>query len=141
MTLRRKIINFLIKKPFVYNAVLEQADLSAFTKKPERNVIIKNSIGLFLIIFSYVIGWPVIIFLGAFSISSGQPLFVIIGGPAAYIISHLVFFAGMYLTGVHYTKIFLRWAVRLIVEKMAGKEEIRSLIKTGKDNSNSQHGI
>jgi hypothetical protein len=133
MIIRKKITGFLIKKPFVYNAVVEHADLNTFFKKPERSVIIRNSIGLLLIIISYVIGWPVIIFLGAVSIKYGQPLYVLIGGPAAYAVSHIVFFAGMYLAGMHYTKILLRWATRLAVEKIAGKEEIHFIIETGKE--------
>ncbi len=133
MITRKEIANYLIKMPFIHKAVVEQADLSAFKKKPEKNILTKSIVGLFLIIISYVIGWPVIILLGVISISFRQPLFVIIGGPAAYGLSHLVFLAGMYLAGVHYTKIFLRWAVRIVVEKLAGKNEIQSFLKSEKD--------
>jgi hypothetical protein len=130
MTIKNKIINFLIKRPFVYNAVLENADLSALTKKPEKKVAIKNAVGLSMIIFSYIICWPLIILLGVISISLGQPLFVVVGAPVAYGISHLIFLAGMYLAGIHYTKVFLKWATRMLVEKLAGKDKIQSLLKS-----------
>jgi hypothetical protein len=127
MNIRKKLADYFLKKPYVYNAVLEQADLKAFTKKPERKIFIKTVIGFILILFSYIIGWPAVIFLGIISYSLRQPLLVIIGGPVVYGFSHLVFWAGMYLAGVHYTKIFLRWAVRIGFEKLAGKDKIDSL--------------
>jgi hypothetical protein len=46
-----------------------------------------------------------------------KPLVAIIGGPLTYGLSHLVFLAGMYLAGAEYTRIFLRWATRMAVEK------------------------
>jgi hypothetical protein len=123
MKLRKKIAERLLKIPFVYKAVQEKADLSAFKIIPEKRIIIKNFIGLFLIIFSYVIGWPLVIALGVISFSEGEPLYVVIGGPIAYGISHLVFWAGMYLAGAHYTLIFLRWAARMAVEKLSNNNK------------------
>jgi hypothetical protein len=124
MRIRKKIAEFLLKMPFVYKAVQEKADLSAFIIKPEKRIIIKNSFGLFFILFSYALGWPVVIALGIISVYLREPLFVVIGGPVAYGVSHLMFWAGMYLTGAHYTFIFLRWAARKAVEKLAGTGEI-----------------
>jgi hypothetical protein len=46
-----------------------------------------------------------------------KPLIIIIGGPLTYGLSHLVFILGMYLAGAKYTKIFLRWAARVTMEK------------------------
>ncbi|MBN2403230.1 MAG: hypothetical protein JXN64_12630 [Spirochaetes bacterium] len=123
MKTRKKIADLLLRIPFVYKAVNEKADLSAFKIKPANHILIRNAIGLFLIIFSYVIGWPFVIALGVIAIKEKEPLFIVIGGPIAYGVSHLVFWAGMYLTGAHYTFIFLRWAVRVAVEKLAGTQE------------------
>jgi len=48
-------------------------------------------------------------------------LLIAIGGPLVYGFSHLVFLLGMYLAGYNYTKIFLRWATRVAVEKWISK--------------------
>ncbi|MFH0975700.1 MAG: hypothetical protein V1874_07935 [Spirochaetota bacterium] len=126
MKFKRKIAERLLKIPFVYKAVQEKADLSNLKIIPEKRTIIKNFIGLFLILFSYVIGWPLVIALGVISISESEPLLLIIGGPVAYGLSHLVFWAGMYLAGAHYTYIILRWAARMAVEKLTGDNKTRN---------------
>jgi hypothetical protein len=59
-------------------------------------------------------------------------LIVGIGGPLTYLLSHLVFIAGMYFTGTQYTKIFLRWATRMFMEKMIGQSGALAVV------SNSQ---
>jgi len=74
-------------------------------------------LGIFLITFSYVIAWPAIGALGTLSVYMEKPLILIIGGPLTYVLSHLVFMLGMVLAGADYTKIFLRWATRITVEK------------------------
>ena len=48
-------------------------------------------------------------------------LLLVIGGPVLYGLSHLVFILGMYLAGAKYTKIFLRWATRVAVERWLRK--------------------
>ena len=92
----------------------DNADLSAFKEKPTSRVLL----GIFTIGFSYVIGWPAIAALGAFSIYVEQPLLIVIGGPVLYGFSHLVFIGGMYLAGAKYTRILLRWATRVTMEKL-----------------------
>lgn len=75
-------------------------------------------LGVSAIGLSYVIGWPAIAALGAFSIYVGQLPLVVIGGPLLYGLSHLVFIGGMYLAGAKYTRIFFRWATRVTMEKL-----------------------
>ncbi len=130
MNTKKKIARLLLNIPFVRNAVREKADLSAFTIKPDKKTFIRNIFGLFLILLSYAICWPVVLVLGIISVYLGKPLIVLIGGPAAYGISHLMFLAGMYITGARYTFIFLRWAARKGVEKLAGSDGI---VLSGKD--------
>ena len=103
---------------YVRSAIEDKADLSAFKKKPSARVVI----GISTIAFSYVIGWPAVAALGLLSIYLEKPLIVAIGGPITYGLSHLVFILGMALAGADYTRIFLRWATRVTVEKFIKKE-------------------
>ena len=108
------IIKRIAETNFVRSAMADKADLSAFKKKPTPRVLL----GVSAIGFSYVIGWPAIAALGAFSIYVSQPLVIVIGGPLLYGLSHLVFLGGMYLAGAKYTRILLRWATRVTMEKL-----------------------
>ena len=111
------IIKRIAETEYVRSAIADKADLSAFKEKPSIRVIL----GVSAICFSYVIGWPAISALGALAIYFNRPLLIAIGGPAVYGLSHLVFLLGMYLAGYNYTKIFLRWAARVAVEKWMNK--------------------
>jgi peptidoglycan/xylan/chitin deacetylase (PgdA/CDA1 family) len=106
----------LSKTRFVREALAEKADLKALRAKPSPRVWI----GLGLVGFSYIIGWPVVGLLAWISYQLREPLIVAIGGPATYGLSHLVFLAGSYLAGVHYVQIVLRWAARRLVERLQG---------------------
>jgi hypothetical protein len=118
-----QMIRFVLKKlsrtAYVQSAIADRADLSAFKERPTPRIVF----GLFLIGLSYTIGWPVISALGMLSVYYKEPLIVGIGGPLTYGLSHLVFIAGMYFAGAKYTKIFLRWATRMFMEKMMGRSE------------------
>ena len=111
------IIKRISESNYVRSAVKDKADLSAFKQKPSIRVIL----GVSAIAFSYIIGWPAVGALGMLSIYLEKPLIVAIGGPLTYGLSHLVFLLGMYLAGYDYTKIFLRWATRVTVEKWIRK--------------------
>lgn len=112
-----KIIERIAATDYVRSAIADKADLSAFKKKPTPRIIL----GVAAIAFSYIIGWPSISALGAISVYLGKPLLVVIGGPVLYGLSHLVFIFGMYLAGAKYSKIFLRWATRVTMEKLMRK--------------------
>ena len=117
----RRMISRIITKigntPFVRNAIAEKADLTAFKQKPSARILW----GVFLIGFSYIIGWPAVGALAGLAIYLQEPLVAIIGGPLTYGLSHLVFLAGMYLAGAKYSGIFLRWATRIVMEKLMQK--------------------
>lgn len=98
---------------FARKALEEKADMSPFKEKPSARILF----GIFLMGFSYVIGWPAVTFFGILSICLNEPLIVIIGGPVIYGISHLVFLAGLYLAGARYASIFFRWATRKFLER------------------------
>ena len=110
----KKLLRYLSKKPFVRAAIAEKADLSAFNGPPTTKVIA----GVAAILFSYVIGWPAVTFLGGVAVYFEEPLIAAIGGPLVYGLSHLVFLLGMYLAGAEYTWVFLRWATRVAMLKL-----------------------
>jgi hypothetical protein len=110
----KKVIAILSATTFVQNALDENTDLSAFKEKPSLKVII----GVLAICFSYIIGWPLIAFFSFLSIYLDQPIVIIIGGPTAYVFSHIVFIWGMYLAGARYSWIFLRWLTRIAMLKL-----------------------
>ena len=110
------IVNRIARTEFVRSAIEEQADLSAFNERPTPRIIF----GLFLIGFSYVIGWPAVSVFAALAVYMNEPMIVAIGGPLIYGLSHLVFIAGMYVAGAKYSIIFMRWAARVGVEKIMG---------------------
>ena len=114
MNLINKLANGIAKTKFASRAINDRADLSAFKEKPTA----QNFLGIFLICGSYIIGWPAVGLMGAFSIYWSEPLLIIIGGPLLLIIAHLVFLAGMYLAGGKYVMVFFRWATRVTLEKL-----------------------
>jgi len=111
------IIKRICETGYVRSALKDKADLSAFKEKPS----IRTILGVSAIGFSYIIGWPAISALGALAVYLNRPWLIVIGGPLLYGSSHLVFLLGMYLAGANYTKIFLRWATRMAVEKWMSK--------------------
>lgn len=100
--------------PYVQRAIADQADLSAFKARPTLRILA----GVFLIGASFVVCWPLISVLGYLALRLGNPWIVAVGGPLAYGFSHLVFLAGMYLSGAEYSLIFCRWLVRMVMERL-----------------------
>ena len=99
---------------FIRKAIDDRANLDAFKKRPTFRILL----GVFLIAFSFVVCWPAISALGAVAIWLRWPWLILIGGPALYIFSHLCHIAGMALSGAEYSWIFLRWLMRIIVERL-----------------------
>ncbi|MDD8014016.1 MAG: polysaccharide deacetylase family protein, partial [Acidobacteriota bacterium] len=99
---------------FVREALAEKADLQAMTEKPTLRVWI----GVGLIGLSYIIGWPAVGLLAWISYHLREPLIVVVGGPATYGLSHVVFLVGLYFAGVHYIRIVLRWVTRRMAERL-----------------------
>ena len=97
-----RIVTRIGNTPFVRNAIAEKADLTAFKQKPSVRILL----GVFLIGFSYIIGWPAVGALAGLAIYLEEPLVAIVGGPLTYGLSHLVFLAGMYLAGAKYSAYF-----------------------------------
>jgi hypothetical protein len=115
--IKTNILNRIADTDYVRSALNDKADLSAFKERPSIRIIL----GVSAILFSYIISWPAIGALGALSVYLNKPLLVVVGGPLLYGFSHLVFIFGMYLAGAKYSKIFLRWATRIAMEKLSSK--------------------
>ena len=107
--------------PYVQKAIADRADLSAFKARPTLRILG----GVFLIGASFVVCWPLISVLGFLALHLGNPWIIAIGGPLAYGFSHLVFLAGMYLSGAEYTLIFCRWLVRVVMERLRAWQGIQ----------------
>jgi len=115
--MKMNFIKRIAETKYVRGTIEEKADLCAFKKKPSLRVLL----GISFIAFSYIIGWPAISALGMLSVYLNEPWLLVIGGPLLYGLSHLVFLLGMYFAGAQYAKIFLRWATRIVVEKLSSK--------------------
>jgi hypothetical protein len=109
-----KLAGGIAKTKFASRAITERADLSVFKERPAA----RNFAGIFLMCCSYIIGLPAIGLIGALSVYWNEPLLIIVGGPLLLITAHLVFLAGMYLAGGKYVMVFLRWATRVVLEKL-----------------------
>jgi hypothetical protein len=114
--IRVNIAGRLARTRFGREAMVEKADPSLLRTKPTPRVWL----GLGLIVFSYIIGWPAVGILAWIAYSLHEPLIVVIGGPVTYGLSHLVFWVGSWLAGARYARIFLRWVTRKVIEMMGG---------------------
>jgi len=117
-----RIIEKISRTRYVRSAIADKADLSAFKAKPSFRIVL----GMALVLFSYVMAWPTIAVLGYLAVVHDNAWLIAVGGPLLYGLSHLVFLVGMYLAGYDYTKIFLRWATRVLMERWMQKNPDRS---------------
>jgi len=127
---RGRFWRFLAKKlastAYVRRAIEKQATLDAFKTSPSPRFLF----GVGLVLFSYVLGWPMV---GLFSVLSAyfQAPALLILGPAFYGFSHLVWMFGMYLAGrncIKYADIMLSWSLRKAVERALNRETGRRLL-------------
>ena len=110
------IIERISRTDYVRSAIADKADLSAFKAR----IRFRNKLCIAIVFFSYVISWPAIALLGYIALATDRAWLLTVVGPLLYGFSHLVFLVGMYLAGANYFKIVLRWAIRVLVEKMMG---------------------
>jgi len=125
----KKTALYVARKNYCRTAIEERADLSAIREKPTLSMMV----GLGLIAFSYLIGMPTVIALGVLAASMGKPLMGIIGGALIYTISTIMFIIGIKMAGKKYFHVFCRWMVRIVLEKILGKD-VRVISEPGSDN-------
>ena len=114
MKIFRQIAARVAERPFIRSAREEPVDPDLFRKKPAGAVVF----GIFLILLSYVIGWPAVAVFGWLSFHTGQPLILVVGGPVTYGLSHLVFMAGLFLAGKPYALALAKRATRAVFDKL-----------------------
>jgi len=116
---RGRFWRFLARKlasnAYVRRAVEKEVSLEALKTSPSP----KFFFGVGLVLFSYVLGWPMV---GLFSVLSAyfQAPILLMLGPAFYGFSHLVWMFGMYLAGrdcIKYADIVLSWSLRKAVQR------------------------
>ncbi|RJQ85398.1 MAG: hypothetical protein C4519_03240 [Desulfobacteraceae bacterium] len=108
------LISRICKTGYVRSAMSARADLSIFKQKPTPRVMW----GLVIVGISYLVGWPAIALMALIAAYAEAPLVLVIGGPATYGLSHLLFILGAYLAGAQYARTFFRWATRVAIEKL-----------------------
>lgn len=114
----KKAALYFAGKKFCRQAIEERADLIKIREKPSKSVVA----GIIMIAFSYVIGLPAVIFLSIMAVWMKEPLIGIIGGPLIYAISTIIFIVGIKLVGKKYFVTFLKWSVRVVLEKILGND-------------------
>ena len=115
----RKIAERLARTKYVREALDDPAVLSLKDIRiPYSTRII---VGLILIGFSYIIGWPAVAALAFLAVYFKEPLIVIIGGPVIYGISHVVFLVGAWLAGAQHARLLMRYATKVLFRKILHK--------------------
>ncbi len=105
----------LASTAYVRRAIEERVTLDTFKLSPSPRFLF----GMGLVLFSFVLGWPMVALFSFLSAYSHSPALLILG-PAFYLFSHLVWLFGTYLAGrdgMKYANIILRWGLRKVVEK------------------------
>ena len=111
-----KMAQAIAKTKFATKAINENNELNSFKKKPSGRFYF----GIFLMVASYIIGWPMIGLLGGLSLYWNEPLMIIIGGPLLFGLAHLAFLAGLYLAGSKYLMPVIRWTTKMTLKKLIG---------------------
>ncbi|MCJ7785886.1 MAG: polysaccharide deacetylase family protein [Desulfobacterales bacterium] len=117
---RCRFIRFLARKiastAYVRRAIEKQATLDACMISPSPRFLF----GVGMVLFSFVIGWPMVALFGVLSAYSHAPALLLLGS-AFYGFSHLVWMFGMYLAGrncIKYADAVVSWILRKAVERV-----------------------
>lgn len=109
-----KLAARLAETKFVRAALTEEIDIGALRVKPTPRMIA----GLILVGLSYVLGWPAVAVFGFLAAYLREPLIAVIGGPATYIFSHLIFLTGAWLAGAEHVRILTKYGTKIIFQKL-----------------------
>lgn len=117
MPLLKRIVRRIETTAWMRQAMNNGDVLRVFREKPSGRVYL----GIGLMLFSYVIGWPAIAMLAIAAVYAGEPLILAAGGPLFYGLSHLAFLAGLYLAGKQYAVALAHWASRKALARFSGE--------------------
>ncbi len=113
----------IAKTRFVYKLLANPVDLEIFKKKPSARFFS----GLFVIGFSYIIGWPMVSVLAVLAVYFKKPLLFAIGSPITYGLSHLVFMLGAFIAGkdtIVYMNVFAKWSATKGLQRLLGPDAV-----------------
>jgi peptidoglycan/xylan/chitin deacetylase (PgdA/CDA1 family) len=122
---RRFLARKLASTAYVRRAIEKQVTLDTFKTPPSPRFLL----GVSLVLFSFVLGWPMVALFSLLSAYSHAPALLILGS-AFYLFSHLVWLFGTYLAGrdcIKYANMILSWGLRKAVEKALNREIGRPL--------------
>lgn len=113
--IRKKIARYLSGRKFIQNILENPADISEFKKRPTPRLVT----GLCLMFLSYILGWPAVFALTFLAVWLQKPLIAVIGGPAIYGFSCIVFIVGAWLARApHYMGILAKYALQSFFKKI-----------------------
>lgn len=119
MTVKQKISKKLAEVKYFREILENPADLSEFRERPTPRLIA----GLVLMGFSYIMGWPAVAAMGILAAWLREPLIAVIGCPAIYGLSCVVFLVGAWLAQApHYMAVLIRYAVGTILRKLVNSK-------------------
>jgi peptidoglycan/xylan/chitin deacetylase (PgdA/CDA1 family) len=117
---RRFLARKLASTAYARRAIEKQVTLDTFKIPPSPRFLF----GMSLVVFSFVLGWPMVALFSFLSAYSHAPALLLLGS-AFYVFSHLVWLLGTYLAGrdcIKYTNMILSWGLRKAVEKALNRE-------------------
>jgi peptidoglycan/xylan/chitin deacetylase (PgdA/CDA1 family) len=112
---RRFLVRKLASTAYVRRAIEKQTTLDTFKTPPSPRFLF----GVGLVLFSFVLGWPMVALFSLLSAYSHAPALLLLGS-AFYVFSHLVWLFGTYLAGrdcIKYANMILSWGLRKVVEE------------------------
>ena len=113
--IRKKVALYLAGRKWVVELLKHPVNLGEFRKRPTPRLIA----GLTLMGVSYILGWPAVAAFGFLAAYYKEPLIVVIGGPAIYGFSYIVFMAGAGLSRApHYLGILAKYALCSALKKI-----------------------
>ncbi|HAR49473.1 hypothetical protein ER57_10650 [Smithella sp. SCADC] len=118
--MRKKIAQYFAGKKFIQKIMETPADLSEFKERPTPRLIA----GLVLMVLSFIMGWPAVAALSVLAVWFQEPLIAVIGCPATYALSYVVFIIGAWLSRApHYMGTLLRYGAQRFFRKILSWKE------------------
>jgi CHASE2 domain-containing sensor protein len=112
---RKKIAQYLAGKKFIQKIMETPADLREFQERPTPRLIT----GLVLMVLSFIMGWPTVAALSVLAVWFQEPLIAVIGCPATYALSYVIFIVGAWLSHApHYMGVLARYTLQSFLRKL-----------------------
>ena len=113
MSLLRTFAHKLANTTFGQKSMAKADIQSILKQQPSMRVYV----GLFITTISCFISLPALAFLTYLSVKLSKPVIVAIGGPIVFLLVHIMFGYGVYLSGKNYAKEVLQVATKRFLQK------------------------